>query len=460
MFDKITNFMDKYLSTPMAKLSEQRHLRAVRDGIISTLPLIIVSSMLMVFAFSWQWLPETWGFTMWVKANAGNILLPYRMSMYIMTLYAVFGFGYSLSRSYKLDGLTGGILATMAFLLTIIPASLPAVTDAIKTAAAGSEELTKFLTALPQGGGFYMPMQYLGSAGMFVGIVISFFAVEVYRFTTVTNFRITMPEQVPSSVARSFEALTPVAIIMLVVAAVTMWLKIDVHAIMTKLVAPLISTTDSLPAIIVICTLGMFFWVFGIHGWSIVGAVARPIWVVLLDTNIQEMANGVANANLPAIGAEPFYQWFIMIGGSGCTIGLAILFLVKSKSSYGKLLGKTAFLPAVFNINEPMIFGAPIVLNPMLMLPFIITPSICATIAWFATKLNLINHVTFSAPWVLPAPIGAFLATNGDWRAAVLACLLIVLSTLIYYPFFKMYDNKLLAEEQAGDAAEAEAAKA
>lgn len=448
MFDRITDFMDKYLSTPMAKLAEQRHLRAVRDGIISTLPLIIVSSMLMVVAFSHEWLPQSWAMTAWIKANAGTILLPYRVSMYIMTLYAVFGFGYSLAKSYKLDGLSGGILATLAFLLTIIPAALPEVTEAVKTAAeaSGSEDLINFIGSSVQGGGFYLPMANLGSAGMFVGIITSFFAVEIYRLTTVTNFRIKMPEQVPASVARSFEALTPTAIVLIVMSTISMWLKFDLHKLMATIVSPLINASDSLGAVILICTIGMIFWTFGIHGWSIVGSLARPLWLVLLLENTNALEQGL---EITHIAAEPFYQWFIMIGGAGTTIGLAILFLVKSKSQYGKTLGKTIIVPSIFNINEGMIFGAPIVLNPMLMIPFIITPSVCATIAWVATKLELVNKVTTSPSWVLPAPIGAFLATNGDWRAAVLAVILIIVSVLIYLPFFVMYDNKLVAEEQA-----------
>lgn len=445
MFDKLTQFMDEKLSTPMAKLAEQRHLRAVRDGIIATLPIIIVSSMFLVVAFMPNQLPADWAITQFIKVNAGKILLPYRMAMYIMTLYAVFGMGYSLAKSYKLDGLSGGILSELAFLLTIVPVTVPAANEAVQALAAESADLSAYLASLP--GGFLIPAGNLGSAGMFVGIIVSFFAVEVYRFTQNSNFKITMPEQVPASVARSFEALTPTAIVLFAVAAVTMWGGFDVHSFIGKLVQPLITATDSLPSVILLCILGMFFWSFGIHGWSIVGSLARPLWVSLLDVNTAAYAAGTAASALPHIAAEPFYQWFIMIGGSGCTIGLAILFLVASKSTYGKTLGKTAFLPAVFNINEPMIFGAPIVLNPLLIVPFIITPVVAASIAWAATSMGLVNHVVASAPWTLPGPIGAYLATGGDWRAAVLNILLIVLSVLIYLPFFKMYDNKLLQEE-------------
>ena len=155
------------------------------------------------------------------------------------------------------------------------------------------------------------------------------------------------------------------------------------------------------------------------------------------------------------IGVEPFLQWFVHIGGSGATLGLAILFCVKAKSKYGKTLGRTTILPSIFNINEPMIFGAPIVLNPMLLIPFIIIPLICATIAWIATSMHLVNCAVTIAPWTLPGPIGAYLACGGDWRAAVLNIILIIISVIIYYPFFKMYDNELLAEEKSKEAVSA-----
>lgn len=441
MFDKFTQFMDEKLSTPMAKLAEQRHLRAVRDGIIATLPLIIVSSMFLVVAFSHNAMPETWALKQLIASNAGKILLPYRMAMFIMTLYAVFGIGYSLAKSYKLDGLTGGVLAELAFMLTIVPKSVGAVPPGLVELAAGTE-FAGFLAANPSG--WLMPMGNLGSAGMFIGIIVSFFAVEVYRFTQKSGFKISMPEAVPASVARSFEALTPTAIVLLSVATVTMWLNLDVHGFINNLMKPLVTATDSLPSVLLLNFLNSFFWSFGIHGSSVVGSIVRPLWTVLLDANTAAAAAGEV---IPHIAAEPFFQWFIYIGGSGMTLGLAILFTFRSKSAYGKALGKTSIIPSIFNINEPMIFGAPIVLNPILIIPFIVAPTVGAIVAWFATSMGLVNRVVTLAPWTLPGPIGAFLATGGDWRAIVLNLLLIVMSCLIYYPFFKMYDNKLLAEE-------------
>ncbi len=424
---KFTEFIEVHLAGPMAKLANQRHLRAIRDGIIATLPLIIIGSFFLIIAF--PPLPASWGVTQFLTANAATILLPYRMTMYIMTLYATFGIGASLSKTYNLDVISGGILSTIAFLLTFVPVNIPAeALDAAGTA------------------GFVLPMANLGGGGMFVGIITSILAVEIYRLTDKSKFKITMPEQVPPAVDRSFETFTPTLIVILGISTLTYFIGFDWHSTISKIVSPLVSAADSLPSVLLLIFLITFFWSFGIHGVSIVGSLARPLWLQLLDGNTAAMAAG---KELPSIAAEPFYQWFIWIGGSGCTIGLALLLAFKTKSQFASKLGKATLAPAIFNINEPLIFGTPIVLNPILIIPFILTPMVTATIAWFATQLGLVNRVIFTAPWTLPGPIGAYLATGGDWRAAVLNVILIVISVVIYYPFVMIYDNNELEKEHA-----------
>ena len=439
--EKFSNILDEKLASPMARLAEQRHLRAVRDGIIATLPLIIVASMFLVIGFLPNQLPQDWAIAVWIKDHAGDILLPHRVSMFIMTLYAVFGIGYSLAKSYDLDGLSGAIISELAYLLTIVPQVGPEASEAITNLANSNVELAEYIEQVPQG--WLMPMANLGSAGMFVGIISAIVAVEIYRLFMQKGLTIKMPPQVPESVARSFESLIPTAVVMLLFATISMWLKIDLHGIIGKLISPLVSASDTLTSVLILVFLQSFFWIFGIHGASIVGTVARPLWLMLIDQNAQAFAAGEA---IPNVAAEPFYQWFIYIGGAGATLGLAILLLFRSKSTYGKTLGKTAIIPAIFNINEPMIFGAPIVLNPILMIPFVVIPMILSIIAWIATRLGLVGRVITIAPWTLPGPIGAFFAT-GDIRAAILNIVLIILSVIMYYPFFKMYDNKLYKEE-------------
>lgn len=437
------------LSMNMAKISEQRHLRAIRDGIVSTLPLIIIGSIFLIIAI--PPFPKDWAISILAKKHAAQILLPFRMTMFIMGLYAVIGIGYSLAKSYKLDGITGAILSVCAFLLTLVPKVINPIETITQTVGGKAVQVvvaegTKGSQFLQEDLGYVMQMSNLGSAGLFVGIIVAIFAVEVYRFTTKTGFRIKMPDAVPESVARSFEALTPAAIIIFTLTIITYWLKIDLHHIVGLIVTPFLKLSDSWFSVVVIVFLITFFWSFGIHGDSIIGSVVRPLWLMLLEQNATALANGKA---IPHIAAEPLYQWFIWIGGSGTTIGLALLMLFKAKSSYGKALGKAVILPAIFNINEPIIFGAPIMLNPTLLPPFIIVPIVNASITYFAMSVHWVNRVTSTPPWTLPSPIGAFLATNGDFRAVILNIILIVISIVIYYPFFTAYEKKLLVEEKA-----------
>ena len=423
--EKFSQYMEATFAAPMAKIGAQRHLRAIRDGMVATLPIIIVGSFFLIFGGNLP-LPENWPIQAFLKANAGAIVLPYRMSMGIMSLYATFGIGYSLAESYELDGLSGGIIALLAFLLTFTPVNVPADLNAGVA-------------------GWVLPVASLGSGGMFVGIVTSLLAVEIFRLVIQSGITIKMPEQVPPSVARSFEALFPTFVILLSFGAITYWLGFNWHTFINTLVSPLVKAADSYISVIIQTFLNSFFWVFGIHGAAIVGNIARPIWNVLLEAN---QAAVELNQPIVNIAAEPFFQWFIYIGGSGATIGLALSMLIFGKSSFTKSLSKTAIVPALFNINEPLMFGTPVVMNPVLMIPFIITPLVLATIAWFVTSWGWVGKVVAIAPWTLPGPIGAFIATGFDWRAIVLSVILIVIATLIYMPFFIVYDNSLVAEEQ------------
>lgn len=419
-------WVEKYISPFMGALGSNRYLLAIRDGVVAALPLIIVGSFFLIAAF--PPLPPSWPLCQFLKSHAETILLPYRMTMFIMALYVVFSMGYSLARSYKLDGLSGAILSVMAFMLTIKP-----ITDSSSNAV----HTVNFL----------LPMKPLGSAGLFVGIIVTCIAINIFRLTNNSKFKIVMPHAVPPSVAQSFEALTPTLLVVFFFGSITYFAGFDWSGAIETAVRPLISATDTLPGVLVLTFLYCFFWFFGIHGASVVGPLARPLWLMLLETNASAAAAGISTNNLPAISAEPFYQWFIFIGGAGSTIGLAILLVCSCKSQYARDLGKIGILPAIFNINEPLVFGAPIVLNVTLFIPFIITPLVSAAIAWYATSWGFVGHVVISAPWTLPGPIGAFLATGGDIRAVILCGGLIILSCLIYYPFVRRWDQQCLARE-------------
>lgn len=412
------DWLEKYLLPPMTKLSEQRHLRAIRDGIISTIPMIIVGSFFLIIAF-----PPVPSWAAAVKPYILKILFPYRLTMGIMALYAAFGIGYSLAKSYKLNELSGGSLAVVAFLLTNLPV------------AVDKPDL-----------GWVLPLENLGGSGMFVAIIMSIFAVEVLRFTKEKKLTIKMPEGVPESVANSFAALIPAAVIIITVFIVRHIINFDIQQFIMKIFQPLVYAGNTLPGALIPTLLVALLWACGIHGDSIVGTVARPIWLTLLDANTKAHASGATL--LPNIAPEPFFQWFVWIGGSGATIGLVVM-MVFSRSKYLKDIGKASLIPGICNINEPVIFGAPIMLNPLFMIPFVLAPLVECLISWGAMSANLVSRPFILAPWTLPAPIGAYLATGGDWRAIVLVCINILISALIYYPFFKAYEKNLIKEQEA-----------
>lgn len=418
--EKFMKWIEEKLMPPMATLAEQRHLRAIRDGIISTLSLIIVGSFFLVIVNlpikSWE---------AFIEPRLGDIVLPFRITVGLMALYASYGMGYSLAKSYDLDGISGGVLSMAAFLMTNIP--LNVVDKATNT------EL-----------GWIIPMEYLGGAGMFTAILTMILAVEILRFCKTKNITIRMPEQVPASVARSFEALIPASVIIIIIWAIRVMLGFDINNALMKLFSPLVKIAGNTYIGILIPTLLItLLWAAGVHGVSVIGSLLRPIWLVLLEENMQIVANGGV---APNIGTEGFYDLFMWIGGSGGTLALCVLFLL-SKSAYLKQVGKFSLVPGLFNINEPIIFGAPIILNPILAIPFIVGPAITATTTYIAMKLNLVSKVSVMAPWTLPSPIKAVIATN-DWRAAVLTILNFLILLAVYYPFFKAYEKKLLEEEQ------------
>jgi len=428
--ERFLKWLEEKFMPPMAKLSEQRHLRAVRDGVISTLSLIIVGSFFLIIA-----MPPVDAWKAAILPYQAKILIPFRLTMGLMSLYAAYGMGYSLAKSYKLDGVSGGVLSLSAFLLTTLPMNVDAfVANATKAGVKGGAPM-----------GWLLPMGNLGGSGMFVAIICMIFAVETLRILKKYNVTLKMPDQVPESVARSFEALIPAAVIITTVWFIRVWLNFDIQTGIMNLFKPVVNIAgNNIFGVVLPVILITLLWSAGVHGVSVIGSVLRPVWLVLLDANV---AAAAAGQPLPNIAPEPFYQWFIWIGGSGATLGLCIL-MCFSKSEYLKRVGRFSIIPGIFNINEPMIFGVPMVMNPILAIPFVIGPTVTAIISYFAMSLNLVSRVSILAPWTLPAPIGAFMATKGDWRAVVLVLVNIAITTAIYYPFFKAYERKMIKEEQ------------
>lgn len=465
--NKILAFLEKYILPPISKLAEVKYLRAVRDGIVAILPLIIVGSFFLLLgqlpvdAFAEYYThkgldiavanPGLANFIVWYKTKMGILLIPYRLTIKLMALYASFTIGYYLAKAYKLDAISTSVLSGICFIMTQKP----------EMATIADKKV------------WFIKMDYLGGTGLFAAILCAFFAVEVARLFNKDKFKIKMPEGVPPSVVTAFTALLPATVIMTITWFIANIINIenilrnikpiilmllfckpcillpitggtDIVGLILKIFSPLIYLGDTLWAVIIINIVLALIWLGGIHGASVVNAVFITVWMGYFDENTAAQAAGQV---IPHITTLPFYQWFVWIGGSGATLGLVFLMLF-SRSKHVKRIGEISILPGICNINEPIIYGLPIVMNPILALPFIFVPVITGTISYFALKLNLLHRLCSMPPWTLPAPIGAFFATLFDWRSIVLVLINILIAMILYYPFLKEYEKTLLTKEE------------
>ena len=431
---KFLKWIETRLMPPMTKIGMQRHMVAIRNGVISTLSLILIGSFIMVFAnFPIPAVAE------WLAPHTANLTIPFRITMGLMAIYASFAMGDSLAKSYDLDGVTGGVLSLAAFLTLTIPLNVDTVLTEAGEAAIG----------------WVLPMQYLGGAGMFSAILTMIFAVEIYRFFIKREITIKMPDGVPPAVGRSFGALLPGGFIIVFLWIIRVMLNFDINAFIMSIFNPIADLMGNnmfgalLPMIFI-----HLLWAAGVHGMNIIGSIVRPMWLMMLDANMAAMADGTPLTQLPYVAPEQFYQWFVTMGGAGVTLVLVFL-LFTCRAKYLREMAKLTFVPGLFNINEPLIFGMPLMMNPVFTIPFVLNPIILTFISYSAVRLGLVNGFVANVPWTLPAPIGAYMATGNDWRAIILVLVNLIIAGLIYYPFVKMYDKQMLEEEKKA-AAEAE----
>ncbi len=259
---------------------------------------------------------------------------------------------------------------------------------------------------------------------------------------------IRLPKEVPTGVARSFEILIPVIAVMGTLHPLNLFIEAQTGMIMPQaimhLLEPLVSASVSLPAVLLSVLLCQIFWFAGIHGSLIVTGIMNPFWMANLSANQAALAAGAA---LPHTYLQGFWDHYLLIGGVGCTLPLAFL-LLKSRATHLRTIGKMGIVPSFFNINEPILFGAPIIMNPILFIPFVCVPLVNAVLAWTATRLGLIEQVVSLTPWTTPAPIGASWAANWALAPVVMCLICMVMSALIYLPFLRAYERSLMKTEE------------
>lgn len=416
MFDKFEAFMNKYLTPIANKMDKQRHLSAVKKAMVAMTPLLIIGSFCLIPEAIPNMIGENNPISQWILANLDIIYIPYNVGMALMSLYVAAVISYHLAQSYKLDVPGTLSMGVIAFLMMAVDYT--------------------------EDGGIMTT--YLGPKGLFAAMFASIIAVELYRWCKKKNFTIKMPESVPDFVSRSFEMI-PISVIVigffLIIRVVCVnGLHTVPPMIFTNLFAPLVGSMDNPFAVTFLQILRCLLFFFGIHP-SVLSPITSPISTQFLAENIEMVKAGGKAMHFFTPGVESAFGNFT---GTGVTFGL-VFWCLLSKSKAQKQVGRVALIPALFGINEPILFGAPIVLNPIFFIPYVICGGIIGTIPHWMMSLGWVSCSTFTPPYV-----GVFLEgflTNGDYMSIVANGIQLILSILIWYPFFKLFEKRELEKE-------------
>ncbi len=433
LIERSSDWLERYLMPPLGAVAGNIYLQSIRDAfIIFTLPLIIAGSLFLIIAN-----PPVPALATLLQPYQNAILFPYQLSFGLMALILAFGVAHSLSQYRRTEPVQPGVLAIVLFLVASIP-----VCDL------NNLKLGEFLP-------------YLGGQGLLVAILIGILTSEVmYRFRN-SRFTIRLPRTVPPNVKRAFEALVPTFLLL-----TTVWLlewfvsahtfvdasgtihQLTIPIVLMRVFQPLVIVQNSYPAAILEIVLMMLLWSVGIHGMNVVTAIAAPFWFSTLASNAAGGHSGIVT--------EPFFHIFAHLGGSGATWPL-VIYMLRSQSAQLRTVGRVALGPAIFNINEPVTFGVPMVLNPIMMVPFVCVPVIIVTINYIVFAIHLVHVPVVIQPFTVPIGISGFIASGGDIRGSILQICDLAISALLYYPFFKAWERILVAREAAAQQEESQA---
>lgn len=424
--EKIMNkFLNEKLMPVASKMASNKFLIAIRDGITLAMPLLIIGSLLMVIATGFAIPPlEKWlgdmGIATYLWKGSDS-------SFGLIGLVASFGIAYSLTKQYNVDGVPSGIVSLSTFIL-----------------------VTPFVTGEAGNG---MPTTYMAAQGLFVAIVLGLINGWVYQWFINHNIQIKMPDSVPPAVSKSFSAILPGATLIvgwLIVYGVLDAFKLpNLHRIAkTVLGTPLGLLGNNIIGVVILVMCCSGLWFVGLHGGNIVNKIMEPIWLTNLGENAEAFKAG---ENLQHIFTTPFIDNFVYIGGAGATIGLvlALAWMARRKnaSKQAKTLTPITVIPGLFNINEPTMFGIPVVLNILLLIPFVVAPVVNLIISYLSMASGLVP-LTYTAPgWTTPPVISGFLAT-GSIRASILQIILVVADILLYLPFVAAVEKRFKADEE------------
>lgn len=438
----MNNFINEKLLPPVMKFVNTKAVTAIKNGMLYPIPFIVIGAVFLILGqFPIQGVQDYLN-----EIGLGPIFMQANNASFgIMALFAVFGIAYSWVRDEGHDAVPAGMLAIVVDIIlqpdTVKSVTIIANPERVSTAWQVSGVIDK---------------AWLGGKGMIVAIIVGLLVGWSYSWFMKKGFTIKLPEQVPANVAASFTALIPGAAIVTVATAIYGIFKLGFNTTMVEWIyatiqTPLQHATDGPLGVVVVAFLPVFLWFFGVHGATIVGGIMTPL---LLANNADNLALYKAGKltldNGAHIVTQAFMDQFITVTGSGMTIGLVIFMLVRAKSVQMKTLGKLEIVPALFNINEPILFGMPLVLNPLLAIPFILTPLVSGFATYAVIAMGIIPPFNgMYVPWTTPAIVSGLIV--GGWQGALWQAVMLVMTGFMYYPFARKYDKVLLAEEQ-GDA--------
>src|SRR5699024_5406349 len=419
------DFLERTLMPLAQKIGNNKYLIAIRDGFLVTMPLLIMGSFFLLFAN----FPIPGWTDFWAKIFGENWIQffskPTDATFSILGILTVMGIGYSFARQMETNPIFGAAISLVNWFL-LMPYEI--VNDGVTVAG--------------------IPLPWVGSQGVFLSIIVAIVSVHIYKWVEDRGWVIRMPEGVPPQVERSFSALIPSGVALFVFFIVNVLFGLTSYGnafafVYEILQIPLLTLGNTMTAMVVAYLFLHFFWFIGINGGSVVGAVFNPILQTLSAENLTAYRAG---EELPNIINQQFQELFATFGGAGSTLSLLIAMFFFCKSKRITELGKLSILPGFFGINEPVVFGLPIVLNPMMLIPFVLVPTINIIISYVSMAAGLVPYTSgVAVPWTMPVIISGFLSTG--WRGALLQGLLLILGVFLYYPFIRILDRQYLKEE-------------
>ncbi|MBS8071313.1 PTS lactose transporter subunit IIBC [Streptococcus suis] len=422
--NKLIEFIEK--GKPFfEKISRNPYLRAIRDGFIAAMPVILFSSIFLMVAF----VPNIFGFT-WSDEAVAAIMKPYGYTMGIVAVLVAGTTAKSLTDAFNRQLPKTNQINFISTMIASISGFLLLASDGIE-------------------GGF--ANGYMGTKGLLTAFLAAFITVNIYKVCVKNNVTIRMPDEVPPNVSQAFKDVIPYALSIFVLYGIDLvtrqFLGTNVAEAILKLFEPLFTAADGYVGITIIFGAYALFWFVGIHGPSIVEPAIAAITYANIETNFQLLQAGQHADKILTSGTQMF---IVTMGGTGATLVVPFMFMWLTKSKRNKAIGRASVVPTFFGVNEPILFGAPLVLNPIFFVPFILAPIANVWIFKFFVDTLKMNSFSVNLAWTTPGPLGIVMGTNFAPLAFVLAILLVVVDVLIYYPFLKVYDEQILAEEQSG----------